>query len=136
VETKDGQFFERHTAPLRTEAGRYLGRVWFFRDITLRRQAEAEIRHTTRHDGLTGLANRRVFMEEVQKVINRVGRGEKRFAVLYMDLDHFKDVNDTLGHPMGDALLCAVAERLELRGRIRGDYNGPRRAGRCGEFGG
>jgi diguanylate cyclase (GGDEF)-like protein/PAS domain S-box-containing protein len=110
--TIDGRFIERHTAAMRTAEGKYLGRVWFFRDITDRKKVEAEVRHAARHDVLTGLANRGAFIEAVDKVIARTERGEKGFAVLYLDLDHFKDVNDTLGHPMGDDLLCAVADRL------------------------
>ncbi len=116
AETNDGRFIERHTAALRTADGQHLGRVWFFRDITGRRTAEAEIRHTARHDGLTGLANRRMFVDAVRKAMTRERQGI-RFAVLYLDLDHFKDVNDTLGHPVGDLLLCAVAERLRLNVR-------------------
>src|SRR5450631_724968 len=117
LETSDGRFIDRHTGALRNEAGQYLGRVWFFRDITDRKLAEAEIRHTSRHDVLTGLANRRVFMEGVQQAIARAQRGDKGFAVLFLDLDHFKDVNDTLGHPTGDDLLCAVADRLRANAR-------------------
>lgn len=78
----------------------------------IRRRAEEQIRHTARHDGLTGLANRKVFIEGLEQAIARAERSEKSFAVLYLDLDHFKDVNDTLGHPIGDALLCAAADRL------------------------
>jgi diguanylate cyclase (GGDEF)-like protein/PAS domain S-box-containing protein len=112
LETKDGRFFDRHTAVLHGNKGEYLGRVWFFRDITERKCAEAQILQAARYDGLTGLANRTVFMEAVQGAMARARRDGKAFAVLYLDLDHFKDVNDTLGHPIGDELLKAVAERL------------------------
>ncbi|WP_156921899.1 putative bifunctional diguanylate cyclase/phosphodiesterase [Azorhizobium doebereinerae] len=112
LETTDGQVIERHSAGLHTAGNSYLGRVWFFRDITARRRAEAQIRHSARHDGLTGLANRGVFREAVEHAMAQARRGGKGFAVLYLDLDHFKDVNDTLGHPVGDALLKTVAARL------------------------
>jgi diguanylate cyclase (GGDEF)-like protein/PAS domain S-box-containing protein len=117
IETIDGRFIDRHTTAMRTDAGHYLGRVWFFRDVTARKNAEAETLRTSRHDVLTGLANRRVFVEEVQKSITLAKRDGKGFAVLYLDLDHFKDVNDTLGHPVGDLLLQQVAIRLQTRVR-------------------
>ncbi len=118
LETRDGRFIDRHTGVLRTPAGEYLGRVWFFRDITERKRAEAQILRAARSDQLTGLANRAVFMESVQHAIALAGRGGKRFAVLYLDLDQFKDVNDTLGHAAGDELLRAVAERLRTGTRV------------------
>ncbi len=117
IDFKDGRVFHRYSASLYDAARKHLGRVWFFRDITAQKQAEAELRHTSRHDGLTGLANRRVFMERVQQEIAWAERGGKTFAVLFLDLDHFKDVNDTLGHPTGDDLLCAVADRLRSSAR-------------------
>jgi diguanylate cyclase (GGDEF)-like protein len=117
IEFKDGRVFDRYSAPLYDSDRKYLGRVWFFRDITTQKQAEAELRHTSRHDGLTGLANRRVFMEGVKQAIARAERGDRGFAVLFLDLDHFKDVNDTLGHPTGDDLLCAIADRLRVNAR-------------------
>jgi diguanylate cyclase (GGDEF)-like protein len=87
------------------------------RDISERKQVATQILQMARHDGLTGLANRAVFMEAVQQAIARAKRGGKDFAVLYLDLDRFKDVNDTLGHPVGDELLKAVAERLRSSAR-------------------
>jgi diguanylate cyclase (GGDEF)-like protein len=112
VQTLDGRFIDFHTATLRTPEGETLGRIWFFRDVTDRRVADELIRRTARQDALTGLANRAVFVEEVHRAIARTRRGDAAFAVLYLDLDRFKDINDTFGHPAGDALLQMVAARL------------------------
>jgi diguanylate cyclase (GGDEF)-like protein len=82
-------------------------------DITERKAAEAEILHLARTDPLTGLANRATFFERLQQAFAASRRGAASFALLSLDIDRFKDVNDTLGHPAGDQLLTAVAERLE-----------------------
>jgi diguanylate cyclase (GGDEF)-like protein/PAS domain S-box-containing protein len=81
-------------------------------DITERTRAEEKIRHMARHDSLTGLANRAAFRDEMDQTLKRVRRGEV-IAVLCLDLDNFKTVNDTLGHVVGDKLLCAAAKRLK-----------------------
>jgi diguanylate cyclase (GGDEF)-like protein len=81
-------------------------------DITERTRAEEKIRHMARHDSLSGLPNRAAFRDEMEQALKRVRRGQM-IAVMCLDLDHFKNVNDTLGHVLGDKLLCAAANRLK-----------------------
>jgi diguanylate cyclase (GGDEF)-like protein len=80
-------------------------------DITVRQQAEESIAFMARHDALTRLPNRVLFRERMEQAIAMAGRGTE-FAVICLDLDNFKQVNDTLGHPIGDGLLVAVSNRL------------------------
>ena len=87
------------------------------RDITERKRADQQIARMAHYDNLTGLVNRLVFVETLERRIARAQRDDNSFAVLYLDLDHFKDVNDTLGHPVGDALLRTVAKRLQANVR-------------------
>jgi diguanylate cyclase (GGDEF)-like protein/PAS domain S-box-containing protein len=82
-------------------------------DITARKAAEAALRAQALHDPLTGLPNRPAFLERLKEAFASSRRGAEVFAVLYLDLDRFKDVNDTLGHAEGDRLLQAVAARLK-----------------------
>lgn len=80
-------------------------------DVTEQCQAEAKITYMATHDALTGLANRTLLMQRLRDMLPRVKRGEK-VALLWLDLDHFKNVNDAFGHPIGDALLCEVSSRI------------------------
>jgi len=88
------------------------GAVVLLEDITERRNAEARITHLARFDELTGLPNRVNFRDEIEHLLAVPHNAEQLSALLFVDLDQFKQVNDTLGHPCGDQLLCAVAERL------------------------
>ena len=88
------------------------GAVVLLEDITERRSAEAKISHLARYDELTALPNRVNFRDEIERLLRLPHEGEQLSALLFVDLDQFKQVNDTLGHPCGDQLLCAVANRL------------------------
>nr|WP_090865455.1 EAL domain-containing protein [Paraburkholderia diazotrophica] len=91
------------------EISHYAG---IFSDITQRRQTEERLRYLATHDVLTGLANRVLFEERLERAIIHAGRSRRKFAVMCLDLDRFKLVNDTLGHSAGDKVLKVVAERL------------------------
>ena len=82
------------------------------RDISERKRAEEMLRFNAFHDALTGLPNRSLFMDRLQHCMDRSRRSETRFAVLFLDLDRFKVVNDSLGHVVGDELLARIASRL------------------------
>jgi diguanylate cyclase (GGDEF)-like protein len=88
------------------------GAVVLVEDITERRHAEARISHLARYDELTALPNRVNFRDEIGRLLAIQQGAEQLSALLFVDLDQFKQVNDTLGHPCGDQLLCAVADRL------------------------
>ena len=88
------------------------GAVVLVEDITERRNAEARISHLARYDELTALPNRVNFRDEIGRLLASPAGAEQLSALLFVDLDQFKQVNDTLGHPCGDQLLCAVAGRL------------------------
>ena len=104
------------------------GSVVLVEDVTERRAAEAAIRHLARYDPLTKLPNRTYFREEIMRVLVQTHEKRERCAILFIDLDQFKQVNDTLGHSQGDELLCSVADRLrtvvrdsDLVARLGGD---------------
>jgi diguanylate cyclase (GGDEF)-like protein/PAS domain S-box-containing protein len=107
------------------EADRF---VLLLRDITHHRRNEQRIRFHANHDSLTGLVNRRTLMESLNDSVIRAERADNRLAVLYLDVNRFKDINDSFGHSVGDELLRQVARRLkacirasDIIGRMGGD---------------
>jgi diguanylate cyclase (GGDEF)-like protein/PAS domain S-box-containing protein len=98
----------------RGHEGEVLGWHGVIHDVTVSRRNAEELLHNAFHDGLTGLPNRALFIDRLERTLVQANRRpESRFAVLFIDLDRFKQVNDTLGHLAGDELLVAVARRLE-----------------------
>ena len=89
------------------------GIVLSMRDVTERKALEDELRHQAFHDALTGLANRALFEDRLSHALARVRRSHHRLAVVFLDLDDFKTINDSLGHVRGDELLQAVAVRIQ-----------------------
>ncbi len=116
-------------APILNADGKVTGTMGVFTDVNERKIAEKQLLHDAFHDGLTGLANRTLFMDHLQQTIKRGKRRNPRnYAVLFLDLDRFKIVNDSLGHAEGDNLLKQAARRLEeslrfgdLLARLGGD---------------
>jgi diguanylate cyclase (GGDEF)-like protein/PAS domain S-box-containing protein len=110
---KDGSSFpvEYSSTPI-TKDGKVKGAVVTFKDITERKQSEAKIRQMAYHDSLTGLPNRKLFSDRLGIALAQAKRNQKEVGIAMLDLDHFKGVNDALGHDAGDLLLKATAERL------------------------
>lgn len=109
---RDGAEFpaEISLGPLQTEKGHFV--ISAVRDVTERKQFETQILHQATHDPLTGLPNRVLFHDILARAMDRALRTEKLLAVLFLDLDGFKNINDTLGHGYGDTLLKEIAQRL------------------------
>ncbi|MBM4180597.1 MAG: EAL domain-containing protein [Betaproteobacteria bacterium] len=102
-----------HTCrPVFDHGKRYLGRRVTVRDITSRKDAEEQIRHLAYFDSLTGLPNRRLLLDRLDQALLASSRSKEHGALLVLDLDHFKTLNDTRGHDAGDRLLVEVARRL------------------------
>ena len=110
---KNGRTFDRYSAPLVDSTGRYRGRIWYFRDITDRKVAEEQVQFLAYYDALTGLPNRTLLQDRLSRCLASARRQKDKVALLFLDLDRFKDINDSLGHSFGDLFLREVANRLK-----------------------
>jgi diguanylate cyclase (GGDEF)-like protein/PAS domain S-box-containing protein len=123
----DWLWFEAALTDLRSDPD-VNGYVANLRDITRRKYAEERLAHAALHDALTGLPNRALILDRAGQMLARARRGNLSVAALFIDLDNFKDINDSLGHEAGDRLLIAVAQRFgamlrasDTVGRLGGD---------------
>ena len=104
-------WFTAAFSPLLAEDGTVVGGLSVYRDVTPARDAE-QLRRQALHDPLTGLANRTLFLEQLHSALARLERHPGPVAVMFIDIDRFKQINDRLGHDGGDQVLCTLAARL------------------------
>ena len=109
---------QNSVAPILGKSGQLLGTVMVIQDVSDARALSQRLAYLAHHDGLTDLPNRVLFLDRVHQACQYAQRRRSRFAVIFMDLDHFKHVNDSLGHAVGDVLLRTIAQRLT--GTLRG----------------
>lgn len=128
VVLKDGRTLERYSTALEDEVSGYLGRVWFFRDITVRKEVERALQQMSLCDPLTGVANRRHFFERATEEYDRARRYGRHLSFIMLDIDWFKQVNDRWGHAAGDSVLKAVCRcahgvlrHIDMFARIGGE---------------
>ena len=109
---------EDSVSPIHDREGQAAGAVIVFRDVSVARAMALQLTHSAHHDFLTGLPNRMLLNDRVGQAIASAPRHMKKIAVLFLDLDGFKHINDSLGHPIGDKLLQSIAKRLVDCGRF------------------
>ncbi|MGM0632898.1 MAG: diguanylate cyclase domain-containing protein [Pseudomonadota bacterium] len=103
---------EDSAAPIHDREGGVTGAVIVFRDVSQSRAVIRRMAHLARHDALTGLANRMVLEERLAEALRMAARDGHKVGLLFVDVDHFKAINDSMGHDAGDQVLCAITERL------------------------
>jgi diguanylate cyclase (GGDEF)-like protein len=127
IHLKNGSVLEQYSCPL-VDAGMISGRLWSYRDITDKMIAEETLTLLATTDSLTGLRNRRFFMEQAESAINQAKRNGLPLSLIILDVDYFKAINDTYGHSAGDQVLQFLADSLtsilrttDTIGRIGGE---------------
>lgn len=128
IQLADGRVYTELDFPVRDKAGRFIGHLWIYEDVTRERQTAEQLAYLAERDPLTGLYNRHRFQAELERVVAESQRREERCAVIFFDLDEFKEINDNFGHRAGDALLIRVAGEVgtlvrknEIFARLGGD---------------
>ncbi len=123
----NGRIFEYHSLP-QLQNDTLIGRVWCLRDATEEKKIEEFIHHQAYHDALTGLPNRNFLLEKIETIIKEHPHDDKKIAIIFLDLDNFKKVNDTEGHEAGDQLLRIATKRMrncvreaDILARLGGD---------------
>ena len=118
-------------SPIYDNNGDWDGAVVVYKDITERKKYEEKLKHLALHDYLTGLPNRNFFSKRLKEEMHRVEESKRTLAVFYLDVDKFKEINDTMGHDIGDELLKEFSKRVkacirveDLLARIGGDEFG------------
>jgi len=113
-QTKNGDVLpmQRHISPVRDKMGKIKGYVIVLTDISEKKRAEEIIWRQANFDTLTGLPNRFMFMHRLKQEMSKIKRAKLPLGLMFLDLDHFKEINDTLGHDMGDQLLKEAASRI------------------------
>jgi diguanylate cyclase (GGDEF)-like protein/PAS domain S-box-containing protein len=119
IRLKNGKIFDRYTAPLVDARGQYRGRISYHRDITEQKAAEERIQFLAYYDALTELPHRALLQDRMEIALADARRRGEKIAVMFLDLDQFKAINDLFGHAFGDILLKEVAKRIQNCGRER-----------------
>lgn len=104
---------ENSAAPINDRHGKFIGAILVFRDVSDKQNLVRELSHQAHHDALTGLPNRLLFIDRLTQALTHTRRNNHKIGIVFLDLDHFKVINDTLGHNVGDLLLQAVSKRLQ-----------------------
>ncbi|MDX8399957.1 MAG: diguanylate cyclase [Gallionellaceae bacterium] len=113
IENGEAHWVETFKAPIMDAHGQPLGTTGFAQDITVRKNAEGKIRHLAHYDTLTDLPNRTLFSDRLQQALSTSKRDKTRMALMFLDLDKFKPINDEYGHHVGDLLLQEAAKRMQ-----------------------
>jgi len=112
-DTQSRRTWSVEVSPYHSDDDELTGVVWIARDVSTMKATEAELAHQALHDSLTGLANRQLFMDRLEQALARLTRRHSQVAVIFIDLDRLKSVNDSLGHPAGDEVLIRAAQRMQ-----------------------